>query len=143
MNVRARGYWLGVAALFGLTGVAMAQVRYSAPIITPHPIITPVPTITTTPSLTTPSIAPVITPNLTAPVAPPIAAPAPSSNAPVPVVHAVRFRCEVMPQDQSCREPPEVHDGGGDDSECNCSTDPCYNIMDQTTGLSRRICEKH
>jgi len=77
------------------------------------------------PSLSPTLPAPAITPE----VAPPVAAPA----APASVV---RFRCDVAPQDQSCRE-PGAPDGGGDDSECTCARDRCY-----TTEAGNRVCEK-
>jgi len=66
--------------------------------------------------------APVLTPQTSAPVA---AAPA----------RIVRFRCELAPQEQACREPGSA-DGGGDD-ECNCTRDYCYTA---STGV--RVCEK-
>ena len=73
---------------------------------------------------------PVIVPQAATPLeAPPVAAPA----APARVV---RFRCEVAPQDQSCRE-PGASDSGGGDAECSCSRDTCH-----TTAAGIRVCEK-
>ena len=54
----------------------------------------------------------------------------------------VRFRCEVAPQEESCRGRTEAPDGGGDDSLCDCSKDYCYSDPDPTTGLMRRLCQK-
>ena len=53
----------------------------------------------------------------------------------------VRFSCEVAPYDQSCRE-AGVPDGGGDDGECNCARDPCYDHYDAAGGYTTRICQK-
>ena len=101
-----------------------------APMVTPPPTITPVPSLTPslTPSLA-PSLAPAISPSTAAPaVAAPVAAPAPRS---------VRFRCEVLPQDQSCREHSETPDGDAHDDQCDCSRDYCYPAPD-----GNRVCEK-
>jgi hypothetical protein len=77
------------------------------------------------PSLSPTLRAPAITPQ----VAPPVAAPA----APARVV---RFRCELAPQAEVCRE-PGAPDGGGDNAECNCARDYCL-----TTEAGNRVCEK-
>jgi hypothetical protein len=74
------------------------------------------------------SIAP---PPAAAPVAPPAAAPA----APVAPARVVRFRCEVAPEAETCRE-PGAPDGGGDDSECSCARDHC-----RPTETGIRVCE--
>jgi hypothetical protein len=136
-------HWLGVAcvaALFGLTGGALAQIRYS-PSISVHPIITPMPTITTVPSLTAPTFKPTMTPSLAPTIRPtlaaPLAAPVPTAPVAAPVARAVRFRCEAMPQDEACRERSEAPDGDSHDDECNCSRDYCYPAPD-----GNRICEK-
>jgi hypothetical protein len=79
--------------------------------------------------------APVLSPPVAAPqVAPPLAVPA--APAPAAPARVVRFRCEVTPQDQSCRE-AGAPDGGGDDAECNCTRDHCT-----TTEAGIRVCEK-
>jgi hypothetical protein len=67
--------------------------------------------------------------------APPAAVPA-APAAPAAPARAVRFRCELQPQQESCRE-AGAPDGGGDDSECNCTHDYCY-----TTAAGTRVCEK-
>jgi len=54
-----------------------------------------------------------------------------------PAARIVRFRCEVAPQDESCRDPGAPDDGGGDDSQCDCKRDTCY-----TNAAGTRICEK-
>ena len=54
---------------------------------------------------------------------------------------AVRFRCEVGPYDQSCRE-AGAPDGGGDDAECRCGPDTCYEHYDAAGGYTTRTCEK-
>ncbi len=124
-------------ALFavGLTKPAAAQhVELPAGIGSHVPIITPMPTITVTPSLTpsfTPSVAPVIAP------APALVAPAPAPSIASPVARSVRFRCEVLPQDQSCREHSEAPDGDAHDDQCDCSRDYCYPAPD-----GNRVCEK-
>jgi len=61
----------------------------------------------------------------------PPAAPA----APVTVAPAVRFRCQLDPGAEACKEPMGA-DGGGDE-ECNCSRDHC---RDDPAGY--RVCEK-
>jgi hypothetical protein len=92
------------------------------------------------PSLT-PSVTPGVSPSLSGAVAaPPAAAAAPVAAAPV-ASPVVRFRCEVAPYDQSCRE-PGAPDGGGDDAECRCGRDPCYDRYDAAAGYTTRICEK-
>ncbi len=69
--------------------------------------------------------------------APPAAVPA-APAAPAPVV---RFRCELTPEAESCKE-PGTPDGGGDDAECTCARDYCYDRVDPATGASARVCEK-
>jgi hypothetical protein len=68
--------------------------------------------------------APVIAPQPVPPVATP-AAPAAT----------IRFRCELAPQAEACREPASA-DGGGDE-ECSCARDRCY-----MTEAGNRVCEK-
>jgi hypothetical protein len=65
----------------------------------------------------------------------------PASVAAAPAPRAVRFRCDVAPDDQSCRE-AGAPDGGGDDSECRCGRDPCYEHYDAAAGYTTRTCEK-
>jgi hypothetical protein len=82
------------------------------------------------------SMAPALPPPVAAPLpaAPPVAAPAAPAR-------DVRFSCDVAPEAQSCRE-AGAPDGGGDDSECSCAHDICYDHMDPSTGKSHRVCEK-
>ncbi len=54
----------------------------------------------------------------------------------VPAAPVVRFRCELAPQDQACRE-PGMDDGGGGDDECSCARDRCY-----WDDRGRHVCEK-
>ncbi len=61
--------------------------------------------------------------------------------APVAPAPVVRFRCELAPQDEACRE-PGAPDGGGDDAECSCARDYCHDRTDPATGASTRVCEK-
>jgi len=75
---------------------------------------------------TLPSVAPV-----PVPTPPAVAVPA------VPATPVVRFRCEVAPEHQSCREPGAKDDGGGGDDECSCARDYCH-----TTAAGMRVCEK-
>jgi hypothetical protein len=60
----------------------------------------------------------------------------PAAVAPAAPARVVRFRCELAPQDEACREPGSA-DGGGDDEECTCARDRCY-----TTEAGNRVCEK-
>ena len=72
--------------------------------------------------------APAVTPQPAAPVAVPAAPVAPAS--------VVRFRCEVAPEAESCKEPLNA-DGGGGGEECSCARDYCY-----VTETGTQICEK-
>jgi hypothetical protein len=107
----------------------------SAGVMAPHPM-PPAGAAITPPVLTPPVLTPpVLAPSVTAPLpAPPIAAPA--APAPAAPARVVRFRCEVAPQSEACRE-PGTPDGGGEDTECNCARDPC-----RTTEAGTRVCEK-
>jgi hypothetical protein len=73
--------------------------------------------------------APAVTPQPTAPVAVP--------TAPVAPARVVRFRCEVVYETDSCKEPLGADGGGGDDAECRCGQDYCY-----YTETGSHICEK-
>jgi len=119
-------------------GSALAQtVRIPATVGPPTPVV-PVPSLPSGPALTSPSLTPSLTPSL-APTLTPQAVPqaaAPRAASPAPAARLVRFRCEVAPQDQSCREPGGGDDGGGDD-ECSCARDYCY-----ATPAGNRVCEK-
>ena len=71
----------------------------------------------------------------------PTAQPLPAAPAPTPPTQ-VRFRCELAPEDQSCKE-EGVHDGGdGGDSECNCDRDYCHDEAGPEPGQTRRVCDK-
>jgi hypothetical protein len=48
----------------------------------------------------------------------------------------------VLPTDNSCRERAEAPDGGGEDTECNCTRDYCYDEVSPTDGITRRFCQK-
>ncbi len=68
-----------------------------------------------------------------APVAPTVAPSAPvTPAAPVPII---RFRCQVAPGADTCKEQPPP-DGGGDET-CDCARDFCY-----ADPAGARICEK-
>ena len=133
----------GVALCFALVGAA-ATAAFAQRIGVEPPVRTsPVPhlggigggaaVLPTMPQIApAPMIAPQIAP---APaIAPPLAAPQPV--APVAPARVVRFRCQIAPETDSCREPPPP-DGGGSDEECDCTRDYCY---DDGTGV--RVCEK-
>ena len=70
-------------------------------------------------------------------------APAPALAAPVAAAGGanapVRFRCEVAPSDQSCREPRAPPDGGGDDAECRCGPRPLLRALRR----GRRLHDPH
>ena len=89
-----------------------------------------------------PALTPPLAPAMPAP-ADPVLLPPPVSAEPAPAEPAkiVRFRCEVAPEAQSCRE-AGAPDGGGDDSECDCTRDSCYDQLDPATGHSHRMCQK-
>jgi hypothetical protein len=97
-------------------------------------LIPPMPEFSATPSMT-----PTLPPPAAAPLpaTPPVAAPA----APAEPAREVRFSCDVAPDAESCREAGSP-DGEGDDSECSCARDVCYDHLDPSTGRSQRVCEK-
>lgn len=68
------------------------------------------------------------------PAAPAVPA-APSVEAPRPAAPVVKFRCQLDPGADACRE-PSASDGGGD-GDCNCARDYCY---DDPAGY--RVCQK-
>ena len=68
-------------------------------------------------------------------------APAVPGAAPAEPAREVRFSCDLAPDAESCRE-AGAPDGGGDDSECSCARDVCYDHLDPSTGQSHRVCEK-
>jgi len=75
-------------------------------------------------------------PALPSVTAPPLAVPAPAVPAPAAPARVVRFRCDLAPEAQSCKEPGSS-DGGGGDEECNCARDYCH-----TGPAGNRVCEK-
>ncbi len=85
------------------------------------------------------AIAPTLPPPVSVPAAPELS---PPEAAPAEPARVVRFRCEVAPQAETCREARAPDAGGGDDSECSCARDVCYDQLDPATGLSHRVCEK-
>jgi hypothetical protein len=118
---------------------ASAQIKLGPTVVPPK--VFPMPQLTRPggPSLTFPSLKPSITPSLSptfkpVPTGPIVTAPVPLAPAPARVV---RFRCEVAPNDQSCREPGTPDGGGSDDSNCSCSRDYCH-----LNNAGRRVCEK-
>jgi hypothetical protein len=110
------------------TGPGTSGVGGGAGLIPPMPEFPAAPSMT--PALPPPVAAPL-------PAAPPVAAPA----APAEAAREVRFSCDVAPDAESCRE-AGAPDGGGDDSECSCARDGCYDHLDPSTGRSHRVCEK-
>jgi hypothetical protein len=79
--------------------------------------------------------APTLSPSIAVPQpAPPIAVPA--APAPAAPARVIRFRCELAPQAEACKE-PGAPDGGGDDGECSCDRDYCH-----TNEAGIRVCEK-
>jgi hypothetical protein len=116
-------------------GTTPGGIGGGAGVIGPTPHLPPL-----APAITTPVIPPLASPPLAAPLptAPPVAAPV-TPAAPAAPAAVVRFRCEVAPQEQACRDPGAAPDGGGgDDSECSCSRDYCY-----YTESGTQICEKY
>jgi hypothetical protein len=81
-----------------------------------------------------------LSPTLPPPAAAPLPAPPPVA-APAEPPREVRFSCDLAPDAESCRE-AGAPDGGGDDSECSCARDVCYDHLDPSTGKSHRVCEK-
>ena len=84
-----------------------------------------------------PDFTPAPTPVAPAPVTPaaPAPAPAPAAAAPTPAP-LIRFRCEVAPGDNTCRE-QAPQDAGGSDESCDCTRDFCY-----SDAAGARFCEK-
>jgi hypothetical protein len=81
-------------------------------------------------SLSVPKVAP-----------PPVAPAAPAVVAPAAPPRVVRFRCDLAPEAEACKD-PGAPDGGGDDSECTCAHDDCHDRTDPATGALGRVCEK-
>jgi hypothetical protein len=79
--------------------------------------------------------------------APPVVAPSPAPAAPVEASPAaaakgVRFRCDLTPEDHSCKE-AGTPDGGGDDSStCDCARDFCHDEAGPGPGETHRVCDK-
>ena len=131
-------------AIFMLAATASAQTVIEPPRLPTGPgtsgvgggagLIPPMPEFPAAPSMT-PALPPPVAAPL--PAAPPVAAPA----APAEPAREVRFICDVAPEAESCRE-AGAPDGGGDDSECSCARDVCYDHLDPSTGRSHRVCEK-
>jgi hypothetical protein len=69
-------------------------------------------------------------PNLTPTLPPPLPAPVPAAPESAPRVAGPAAPARCAP------------DGGGDDSECCCAKDLCYDQLDPATGKSHRVCEK-
>jgi hypothetical protein len=83
-------------------------------------LLPPMPTLRSAPSVApAPSVVPA------APAAPVTVAPA-----------VVRFRCQLEPGVEACKEPMAA-DGGGGEGECNCAVDVC---REDPAGF--RVCEK-
>jgi hypothetical protein len=89
---------------------------------------------------TAPAIAPTLPAPLPAPV--PAAPEATPATPPAEPARVVRFRCDVAPEAETCKDPGASDGGGGDDSECSCTRDLCYDQLDPATGHSHRVCEK-
>jgi hypothetical protein len=78
--------------------------------------------------------------------APPLAAPAPAPAAPVEAspataAKAVRFRCDLTPEANSCKE-AGTPDAGGDGSTCDCARDFCHDEAGPGPGQTHRVCDK-
>jgi hypothetical protein len=128
-----------------LAGAASAQtVIVEPPRLPPAPgtsgvgggaaVIAPLPQLSTAPAIALPPPLPAPVP--AAPeITPPVAAPAEPAR-------VVRFRCDVAPEAEACKDPGASDGGGGDDSECSCARDLCYDQLDPATGHSHRVCEK-
>jgi hypothetical protein len=85
-----------------------------------------------------PSVSSPALPSAAAPPAAIFAAPTPVPSAePAAPARVVRFRCEVAPQSEVCREPALAEAGGGGGEECSCARDYCH-----VTETGTRICEK-
>jgi hypothetical protein len=80
-----------------------------------------------------------LSPTLPPPAAAPLPAPPPLA-APAEPAREVRFSCDLALDAESCREAGAPD--GGDDSECSCARDVCYDHLDPSTGKSHRVCEK-
>jgi hypothetical protein len=136
---------LAIAVTLGLPGSgALAQsLGATGTVHTPPRVVPP----SVGPTVTSPSLSPSLTPSLPPSLSPSIppsvspSLPAPTAPTAVTAPRAVRFSCEVAPNDQSCRE-PGAPDGGGDDAECRCGRDPCYDDYDAAGGYTTRTCEK-
>ncbi len=145
-GLRGRRLRSAAVAFVLLAGAASAQTVIEPPRLPPAlgtagvgggaGLIAPLPQLPTAPA-----IAPTLPPPLPAPVP---AAPeaTPPAAAPAEPARVVRFRCDVAPEAETCKDPGASDGGGGDDSECNCARDLCYDQLDPATGHSHRVCEK-
>jgi hypothetical protein len=144
----ARGRWvIPVAAVFvAVLTVAPAQLAAQRAVPTAPVLVRPMAPVPQLPTGTGGALAPAmpdftpapvpVAPMPVAPAAPALAAPpAPAAATPAPAP-LIRFRCEVLPGDSTCREqaPP---DAGGDDESCDCARDFCY-----SDPAGSRFCEK-
>ena len=132
---RGRWHQLAIAlfvVLFAVTA-APSMAQRVAPIevvpVRPGPPVAPPGSLPLEPPKLTPQTMP-ITPQVVVPVTPQAVAPAPAVPAPI-----IRLRCEVAPDETTCREPPPPD--GGDSDTCDCARDLCYN-----DGNGTRVCEK-
>ena len=156
-NTRGRRL-LSAAVAFALAagainGVAQAQ-RFVDPV--PPTLAPPAPLPGTTtgigggaglalPQPMAPAAPPAVMPMPSA--APPVAAPSPAPAAPVEAspataAKAVRFRCDLTPEANACKE-AGTPDGGGDDSStCDCARDFCHDEAGPGPGQTHRVCDK-
>jgi hypothetical protein len=135
---------LAIAIALGLPASgALAQSLGATGTAHPPPPVVP-PNVGTVGTSLAPSVTPSLTPSLSPSIPPSVTPSLPAATAPAAVTaapRAVRFTCEVAPNDQACRE-PGAPDGGGDDTECRCGRDPCYDHYDAAAGYTIRTCEK-
>jgi hypothetical protein len=140
-EICGRRLLLAAVAIFMFTATASAQTVIEPPRLPNGPgtsgvgggagLIPPMPEFPAARSMTPTLPPPVAAPM---PAAPPVAAPAEPAR-------EVRFSCDLALDAESCRE-AGAPDGGGDDSECSCARDVCYDHLDPSTGKSHRVCEK-
>ena len=70
------------------------------------------------------------------------ASPAPATPTPATPAKAVRFRCDLAPAEQTCKEAGTPDAGGDGDSNCDCARDYCHDEAGPEPGQSHRVCDK-
>jgi hypothetical protein len=151
-NTRGRRL-LSTAVAFALVAGVLAGGAQAQRFVDPVPPTNPIPPLPggvtgigggagLTPAL--PQLPPAYSPP--PPAVMPMPTPAPASPArgaatPAMPAKAVRFRCDLAPAAQTCKEVGKPDSGDGD-SNCDCAHDYCHDEAGPEPGQSHRVCDK-